>query len=149
MLPLGNEPLSIPLPELFTDECALWWKPVMHCAGSQSTVGTATGPGLSHGSASIWPWCPLGVVSQGPVQIPLKSGPRTIAVMRVNPLWPTAACANPVPASYWSTCCPLGCLAGAAFTKPVVEVQITRTHESETFWPCFLDCAAPWTQPWF
>lgn len=41
--------------------------------------------------------------------------------MRVNPLWPTAANASPVPAT-GAPAGPLGCLAGAAFTKPVVEV---------------------------
>ena len=63
----GEEPLSIPLPELFTSECALLchlspivWAHKVYCPE----------PRLNLGNAGNQPWCPSGVVfTRPPAQI--------------------------------------------------------------------------------
>ena len=59
VLPLGEEPLSIPLPEVFTSECALlyhlspivWAHKVHYCWHCPQ-------PHFNLGNASNWPWYP-------------------------------------------------------------------------------------------
>ena len=66
VLPLGEEPLSIPLPEVFTSECALLYhlSPIVW-AHKVHIVGTALSPISTLGMPAIGPGIPKALFSQG------------------------------------------------------------------------------------
>lgn len=80
-LPLGEEPLSTPLPELFTTDCTVL-SPVTCCAGSQNTLLFALPLTLSQPCECWWSalvslrHCFHKVISANPQ----KSGPKTVVV---------------------------------------------------------------------
>ena len=66
MLPLGEEPLSIPLLQLFTGECALSVTCHLLCGLTKNTVGgTAFGPTSIMGILAIGPGVSQALFSQG------------------------------------------------------------------------------------
>ena len=78
VLPLGEEPLNIPLLELATGECALWChlKHLVH-AHKVQCCWHCPWPCLNCGSAGNRLWCPSGAVNQATGTDLLKSGTRT------------------------------------------------------------------------
>jgi len=134
-LPLGEEPLSIPPLERSTGACALLYCLACTMGFTKYTAaGTALGPASTIGMLEISPgdlrWC----FHKGTSADPPKSGTRTTVVtLRDLPWelwrqprpWPSLACMGIRPQSPQSqthpscggTQCPLGCPAGAEFTR--------------------------------